>query len=140
MKNCLYLFLAAVFIIGCSKEKKALKSLGGETWVMTKSTYEDTGNEDLSGIRRAFTFDKCKPKSQPCSGTFVYQVPAFDQDLQWTITYLISEDADRLTIVRTPANFQGTTQTEEYEVLQLESDFMELKDSENNHVSEWEVE
>ena len=140
MKKFLYLFLALAFIVSCSKEKKALKSLGGETWVMTKSTYEDTGNEDLTGIRRAFTFDKCKPKNQPCSGTFVYQVPAFEQDLQWTLTYLISEDADRLTIVRTPSNFQGTTQTDEYEILQLESDFMELKDTENNHVSEWEVE
>lgn len=140
MKKFLYLFLAAAFVMSCSKEKKALKSLGGETWVMTKSTYEDTGNEDLTGIRRAFTFDKCKPKDQPCSGTFVYQIPAFDQDLQWTLTYLISEDADRLTIVRTPSNFQGTTQTDEYEILQLESDFMELKDTENNHVSEWETE
>jgi hypothetical protein len=140
MKHILYLLLAVCLTMSCSKEKKALKSLGGETWVMTKSTYEGTGNEDLTGIRRAFTFDKCKPKNQPCSGTFVYQIPAFDQDLQWTITYLISEDADRLTIVRTPSNFQGTTQTDEYEILQLESDFMELKDTENNHVSEWEVE
>ncbi|MGV3611067.1 MAG: hypothetical protein ACO1N0_08965 [Fluviicola sp.] len=140
MKKFLYLFLAAAFVMSCSKEKKALKSLGGETWVMTKSTYEDTGNEDLTGIRRAFTFDKCKPKDQPCSGTFVYQIPDFEQDLQWTLNYLISEDADRLTIVRTPSNFQGTTQTDEYEILQLESDFMELKDTENNHVSEWETE
>ena len=140
MKHVLYLLVAVVLIASCSKEKKALKSLGGETWVMTKSTYTDTGNEDLTGIRRAFTFDKCKPKNQPCSGTFVYQVPAFEQDLQWTITYMLSDDADLLTIVRTPSNFEGTTQTEEYEVLQLEKDFMELKDLENNHVSEWETE
>lgn len=140
MKNSVYLFLAATLILSCSKEKKALKSLGGETWVMTKSTYEDTGNEDLTGIHRAFTFDKCKAKNQPCSGTFVYQIPAYDQDLQWTISYTVSDDADRLTIMRTPSNFQGTAQTDEYEILQLKKDFMELKDLEDNHVSEWETE
>lgn len=140
MKNSLYLLLAVAFLMSCSKEKKAIKSLGGETWVMTKSTYEDTGNEDLTGIRRAFTFEKCKPKNQPCSGTFVYQIPAYAQDLQWTITYSVSSNADLLTIVRTPSNFQGSTQTDEYEILQLKKDFMELKDLENNHVSEWEVE
>ena len=140
MKQLMYLFLAATLVVSCSKEKKALKSLGGETWVMTKSTYEDTGNEDLTGIRRAFTFEKCKKKDQPCPGTFVYQIPAYDQDLQWTITYSISSSADRLTIVRTPSNFQGTIQTDEYEILQLEKAFMELKDLENNHVSEWKVE
>ncbi|TSJ47727.1 hypothetical protein [Fluviicola chungangensis] len=140
MKHILYLFLAVGLITSCSKEKKALKSLGGETWVMTKSTYEDTGNEDLSGIRRAFTFDKCKPKDQPCSGTFVYQIPEFNQDLQWTITYTLSDDADHLTIVRTPSNFQGTVQTDEYDVLQLKKTFMELKNLANNHVSEWNVE
>ncbi len=140
MKHILYLLLAVAITTSCSKEKKALKSLGGETWVMTKSTYEDTGNEDLTGIRRAFTFEKCKSKDQPCSGTFEYQIPEFDQDLQWTITYMISDDADLLTIVRTPSNFQGTTQTDEYEILQLDKDFMELKDLENKHVSEWETE
>ncbi len=140
MKHILYLVLAVAVIAGCSKEKKALKSLGGETWVMTKSTYEDTGNEDLTGIRRAFTFESCKKKDQPCPGTFVYQIPQYDQDLQWTITYSISDDADMMTIVRTPSNFQGTVQTDEYEILQLEKDFMELKDLENNHVSEWETE
>ncbi|WP_343633405.1 hypothetical protein [Fluviicola sp.] len=140
MKHSLYLLLAVVLLMSCSKEKKALKSIGGETWVMTKSTYEDTGNEDLSGIRRAFTFEKCKKNDQPCPGTFVYQIPQYDQDLQWTITYSISSSADHLTIVRTPSNFQGDTQTDEYEILQLENDFMELKDLENNHVSEWNVE
>lgn len=140
MKYSLYILLAVALLMSCSKEKKAVKNLGGETWVMTKSTYEDTGNEDLSGIRRAFTFDKCKPKDQPCSGTFVYQIPAYDQDLQWTITYTVSSSADMLTIVRTPSNFQGTTQTDEYEILQLDKDFMELKDKEDNHVSEWETE
>lgn len=140
MKQVVYLFVAVALIVGCSKEKKALKRIGGETWVMTKSTYTDTGNEDLTGIRRAFTFDNCKAKNQPCSGTFVYQVPAYGQDLQWTIEYTISDDADLLTVVRTPSNFQGTAQTDEYEILQLEKDFMELKDLEDNHVSEWEVE
>ena len=140
MKHILYLLFAVALTMGCSKEKKALKSIGGETWVMTKSTYEDTGNEDLTGIRRAFTFDKCKPKNQPCSGTFVYQIPAYDQDLQWTSAYSISDDADLLTVVRTPSNFQGTAQTDEYEILQLEKDFMELKDLEDNHVSEWKTE
>lgn len=140
MKHILYLAILLVLITSCNKEKKALKSIGGETWVMTKSTYEDTGNEDLSGIRRAFTFNQCKPKKQPCSGTFVYQIPAYAQDLQWTISYTISNAADLLTIVRTPSNFQGTTQTDEYEILQLEKDFMELKDLENNHVSEWKTE
>ncbi len=140
MKNILYLFLAVAVITGCSKEKKALKSLGGETWVMTKSTYEGNVTEDLSGIRRAFTFDKCKKNDQPCSGTFVYQIPAYNQDLQWTITYAISSAADHLTIVRTPSNFEGTVQTDEYEILQLEKDFMELKDLEDNLVSEWKTE
>lgn len=140
MKHSLYLLLAVALLMSCSKEKKALKSIGGETWVMTKSTYEDTGNEDLSGIRRAFTFEKCKKKDQPCSGTFVYQIPAYDQDLQWTITYTVSSSADHLTIVRTPSNFEGQTQTDEYEILQLDKDFMELKDLENNHVSEWKTE
>lgn len=140
MKYSLYLLVAVVLLMSCSKEKKALKSLGGETWVMTKSTYEDTGNEDLTGIRRAFTFEKCKKKDQPCPGTFVYQIPQYDQDLQWTITYSVSSSADHLTVVRTPSNFQGDTQTDEYEILQLEKDFMELKDLENNHVSEWKTE
>lgn len=140
MKHILYLFLAATLIVSCSKEKKALKSLGGETWVQTKSTNEDGVSEELTGIRRAFTFDKCKKKDQPCSGTFVYQIPAYDQDLQWTITYTVSSAADHLTIVRTPSNFEGTVQTDEYEILQLEKDFMELKDLENNQVSEWKTE
>lgn len=140
MKHLLYVLLAVAVVMGCSKEKKALKSLGGETWVQTKSTNEDGVSEELTGIRRAFTFDKCKPKNQPCSGTFVYQIPQYGQDLQWTITYSLSDDADLLTIVRTPSNFQGTVQTDEYEVLQLKKDFMELKDLENNQVSEWKTE
>ncbi len=139
MKHILYLLFAATMIVSCSKEKKALKSLGGETWVQTKSTYNGT-TEDLSGIRRAFTFDNCKKKDQPCSGTFVYQIPAYDQDLQWTITYTVSSSADLLTIVRTPSNFEGTVQTDEYEILQLEKDFMELRDLEDNYISEWKTE
>lgn len=139
MKHIFYLLLAVAITMGCSKEKKALKSLGGETWVQTKSTYNGT-TEELTGIRRAFTFDKCKAKDQPCSGTFVYQIPAYNQDLQWTITYTVSDKADLLTVVRTPSNFEGSVQTEEYEILQLEKDFMELRDLEDNYISEWKTE
>lgn len=132
--------MALLLIAGCSKEKKALKSMSGDTWVMTKSTYVTNGEEDLTGIRRSFYFEKCKSKKQPCSGTFEYQIPANNQDLKWSLTYQISDAADLLTIVRTPSNFQGNPITDEYEIIELENDFMKLKNLNNNHLSEWKAE
>lgn len=134
------LMLALVLLsFACSKQKKALKKIDG-VWVMTKAVYPDTGSEDLTGIRRAYTFDKNKKKDEPGTGRFDYQIPAYGQDLQWTITYLFNDDATKLTVVRTPSNFTGEVQTIVYNVEELTKTKMTLYDFEVETRSEWEIE
>ena len=89
MKNLLYLSIAALFFIACSKDQKAVKNLEG-TWTRTGLTHNGVTAIDTSVT--TYAFQTCKVKKGDCPGTMTSDGKGYD------FTYNFTDKGEKFTI------------------------------------------
>ena len=89
MKNLVYLSLAALLIVACSKDQKAVNNLEG-SWVRTGLSYDGVTIVDTTGT--TYSFEKCKVKKADCPGTMTSDGKSFP------FTYNFADKGETFTI------------------------------------------
>mgnify|MGYP006966881159 CR=1 FL=1 len=110
MKKLLYLSIATLFLIACSKDQKAVKNLEG-SW--TRTAYKEAGVTIADTAVTTYKFTSCKVKKGDCLG----ELSSGGKTLPFT--YNFTEKGEKFTMI---FSLLGVTGAQEGDVVEQTSD------------------